>query len=266
MYTAMTRGCAWLWAARDEAGAVGYRPGNTPRPEPTLLLAMAQVDVPIDWLEGQQLGWAGRLAPLLLGQRKEAEALVTRELDRLRSERSETGAASDDFDASLPAWGWVPGTAGWTEPTAHALLALRAVGEGDSPEAGQARAFLRDRQGADGGWNYGNPRMMGQALDSAPVATGWALLALADTRDDDERCAWGLAWLEAHCARLPTDHSLALLTMARGVLGADPEPTARALMDRQRADGSWGGRCDLTALGCAALMAVVGPPIQLGIR
>jgi hypothetical protein len=261
----MTRGRGWLWAARDAQGAVGYRPGNAPRPEPTLLQALATLPVPVDWLQGRELGWAGRLVPVFLSREREAEALVARELDALRGQRSRTGAATDDFDASLPAWGWTAGTAGWTEPTAHALLALMATDQGASEEAAQARAFLRDRQGEDGGWNYGNPRMMGQALDSAPVATGWALLALAGDPEDEARCARGLAWLEAHCARLPTDHSLALLTLAQGALGADPEPTARALMARQRPDGSWQGRCDLTALACGALIAVVGPPLLLGM-
>jgi hypothetical protein len=265
VYSALLRGRGWLWGARDDRGAVGYRPGNAPRPEPTLLLAMASLPVPVGWLEARELGWAGRLVPVLLSHDKAAEALVARELDKLHTRRSRTGLATDDFDASLPAWGWVEGSAGWTEPTAHALLALQAAGLSEGEQARQARAFLRDRQGEDGGWNYGNPRMMGRALDSAPVATGWALLALAKEPEDQRRCARGLAWLEACCARLPTDHSLALLALAQGALGAEPEPTARALLERQRPDGSWQGRCDLTALACGALMVVVGPPLEPGI-
>jgi hypothetical protein len=121
--------------------------------------------------------------------------------------------------------------------------------------------FLLDRQGADGGWNYGNPRMMGQALDSAPVATGWTLLALAGLQGAESSTERGLAWLEGWVAGLPTSHGLALLCLAQHALGRERQ--LAALLARQRPDGSWLGRCDLTAIACAAIAASAGEPCPL---
>lgn len=258
MQAALEAARAWLQGARGADGGWSYRPGQTSRPEPSILLAAAGLEPPLGWLEAHDLGWAGRLVPTILRDNPGAGPLRERELNRLLTRRSRTGMATADFDASLPAWGWVEGTAGWTEPTAHALLALRAAGRGDAPEATQATAFLLDRQGADGGWNYGNPRILGRDLDSAPVATGWTLLALAGLGGSSLASARGLAWLRSRCAELPTSHSLALLVLAERAHGDSDDATAQALRARQGPDGAWLGRADLTALACAALAAAGG--------
>ncbi len=263
MSEARARGRAWLEAQRDDAGALGYRPGQAPQPEPTMLLAAAGLEAPLSWLGAQDLGWAGRLVPTALRHQPGSGPLRERELARLLARRSETGSGTGDFDASLPAWGWVGGTAGWTEPTAHALLALRASGRHDDRATSEAQAFLLDRQGADGGWNYGNPRMLGQELESTPVATGWALLALAGLPPAAAACDAGLAWLTARCTELPTAHSLALLALAQRAHGEDPMPAAVSLAARQQAGGDWLGRCDLTALACAALATTQRQPCPL---
>ena len=262
MHAALERGRAWLRAHVGADGGWGYGPGHTSRPEPSLLAAAAGLAAPLAWLEAHDLGWAGRLAPTTLRLQPDAQAVRRRELSRLLERRSETGAGTGDFDASLPAWGWVQGTAGWTEPTAHALLALRAAGRHDDRAAQEAQAFLLDRQGADGGWNYGNPRILGQELQSAPVATGWALLALLGLGGTGEPCAQGLAWLADSTAALPTVHSLTLLGLAQAAAGRDAT-AAVAVQARQRPDGSWRGRCDLTALACATLAAAAGEPCAL---
>ncbi len=263
MRAALSRARAWLRAQRNADASYGYTPGAPGRPEPSILVAAAGLEAPLDWLEARELGWAGRLAPLLLRAQPGSEALRQRELTALRAQRSETGATTADFDASLPAWGWVPHTAGWTEPTAHALLALRAAGLHDDVRAAEAAAFLLDRQGIDGGWNYGNPRILGRELESAPVATGWALLALSGQPSASAARGRGLAWLEARCAGLPTAHSLALLALAQAQLGADPRATAATLALRARPDASLLGRIDLTALACAAWAATLGEPVPL---
>jgi hypothetical protein len=259
--TALEAARAWLRTQRGADGGWSYRPGQASRPEPSVLVAAAGVEAPISWLEGRALGWAGRLVPTALRYQPGSELLRARELERLLAQRSRTGLAMEDFDASLPAWGWVEGTAGWTEPTAHALLALRTAGHHDDARAREAQAFLLDRQGADGGWNYGNPRVLGKDLDSAPVATGWTLLALTGLAT--EPCSRGLAWLEAFCAALPTTHSLAMLVLAEVALDRDPGSSARALLERQQPSGGFADRVDLTALAAAALAAAVGEPCPL---
>ena len=84
------------------------------------------------------------------------------------------------YDVSLHGWGWVRGTAVWIEPTAYAILSLLRGGE-QHDLVEQGRALIRDRQGADGGWNYGNPKVLGSELQSHALTTAWALLALPST-------------------------------------------------------------------------------------
>lgn len=89
-----------------------------------------------------------------------------------------------EMDPSLKAWPWRPGTASWIEPTAHALVALKKA------SASYGGALLKDRVALgqrmilerrchDGGWNYGNRKVLGAELPSYPETTALALLGLA---------------------------------------------------------------------------------------
>ncbi|MCU1273791.1 MAG: hypothetical protein JWO48_1222 [Bryobacterales bacterium] len=92
-----------------------------------------------------------------------------------------------EFDPALTGWPWQPGTSAWVEPTVHAVMALRHVLK-HSRDARTARAIagrivmgermLLDRQCRDGGWNYGNRRVLGADLPSYPETTALALMAL----------------------------------------------------------------------------------------
>src|SRR5439155_1624043 len=73
---------------------------------------------------------------------------------------------------------WAPGDATWTEPTAIAVLALAAGGRRDTTEVRDGVEFLLDRAGPDGGWNIGNPFMLGKPMRSEVTFTGQTLLAL----------------------------------------------------------------------------------------
>lgn len=87
------------------------------------------------------------------------------------------------LDASLDGFGWARNTFAWVEPTAVAMLALSTVPSDATHEriAIGARLLL-DRQSPDGGWNYGNKRVLGVDLPGYPDTTAWALLALAAVR------------------------------------------------------------------------------------
>jgi hypothetical protein len=88
-----------------------------------------------------------------------------------------------EFDARLSGWPWEAGASSWIEPTAHALLALRHA-EGRAEQAGVAgrvatgERMLIERRCRDGGWNYGNRRVLGADLPSYPETTALALMAL----------------------------------------------------------------------------------------
>lgn len=248
---ALERGRAFLRATRDASGAWPYRPGGNPRPEPTVLAAAAapQADqVAVDWLAATDLGWAGFLLPALAWDR--APQLCQSALDRLQAFQSTPVEGVDGFDATIPGWSWVPGTAAWVEPTAFALLSLRRAGvSGDRVAQGQA--LLVDRQCSDGGWNYGNPEVYGARLDGHLDATGWAVLAL----DASAAAQRGLAFLRG-ALDTPSTMALSLAALAASAHDLDPRPWLDLLAPRLGDQGAR-SRVDLTALACAALSLTV---------
>lgn len=97
-----------------------------------------------------------------------------------------------EFDASLSGWPWQTGTSSWVEPTAHALMALERVARAGEHAGLEARLamgqrMLLDRRCRDGGWNYGNRRVLGADLPSYPETTALALMAL----DGHAEIRWG---------------------------------------------------------------------------
>ena len=89
-----------------------------------------------------------------------------------------------EMDPSLKAWPWRPGNMSWVEPTAHALVALKSArkSQGSSrvdSRIDQGEKMLLERRCSDGGWNYGNRRVMGHDLPSYPETTALALYGLS---------------------------------------------------------------------------------------
>lgn len=116
-----------------------------------------------DWLverEGVRPSWLSRTVGALTGQ------------------RSRIG-----HDLSLTGWPWHAAAASWVEPTATALLALRRlVRDLDVSRAAERIAagerLLWNRMCVGGGWNYGNPQVLGQTLPPYPDTTAIALMGL----------------------------------------------------------------------------------------
>jgi len=187
-------------------GGLPYHPGQPPAAaEPTLLAVLAMA----------ALGTERPVTPRLLAWCRAAQApsgaLVFREAlperhgewltpllalafhhHGLTAERDRAvafllGFRSATFDEAsdviqnnrLVGWPWAPETFGWVEPTAWALLALDAVGQGDHPRAREGRALLLDRAIPDSGWNYGNRTVYAANLLPFLDTTALALLALA---------------------------------------------------------------------------------------
>jgi hypothetical protein len=93
---------------------------------------------------------------------------------------------SVDQDHSLSGWPWRSGNASWVEPTAHSLVALRkaaAFGPNSKLNAriDLAQKMLLNRRCRDGGWNYGNKRVLDVDLESYPELTALAVLGLQGT-------------------------------------------------------------------------------------
>jgi hypothetical protein len=85
----------------------------------------------------------------------------------------------EGHDVMIRGWPWSIKTHAWVEPTAYALLALRASGYGTHPRAADAVRLLVDRQLADGGWNVGTTVTFGKQMWPTPEVTGLGLQALA---------------------------------------------------------------------------------------
>lgn len=239
---------ALIEAAQNPDGGWGYFPGKQSWLEPTsyALLALAGGAGPA-WQRGCQLvrswevasggwracsqvneaHWAGSLVLLLHAATGVYDDSTRRALNWLTGAR---GAESRplarvahwlspgtvEFDAALNGWPWDSGSSSWVEPTAHALMALERYSRpsGSSPvenRIASGRAMLLERRCRDGGWNYGNRRVLGADLPSHPETTALALMAL----DGHPAIRWG--GMLDHVAKLWHQTSSPL---ARAWLGA----------------------------------------------
>lgn len=194
----------------------GYRKGSTPGVEPTCLAglgllatrgvsgleskdASAVIADSADWLAaiqrpdgslgvagtGSGPGWTTPLALLFWRAAGVCEGPRRLGIEWLLQEKGEPSPSASGaehvlgHDRMLVGWPWVEGTHSWLEPTATAVLALRANELGAHPRCVEGLRLIRDRAIDAGGWNYGNKAAFGNALRPQPAPTGLALLALA---------------------------------------------------------------------------------------
>lgn len=144
-------------------------------------------------------------------------------------------------DTALRGWPWVTETHSWVEPTALAVLALRATGHGQHPRTREAVEMLLDRQIAGSGWNYGNTRVYGKNLHPMPDATGLTLQALAGY-SSDSAVEPSLNYLEALTSTLRTPYSLAWSILGLSAWERRPAAPERLIadsLDRQSVFGSY---------------------------
>jgi len=169
----------------------GPMPGAEPEPESTALAALALDDGRARaWLADAQRDdgsfgvWAGPFdndSPTALA----ALALATgpareRAIDHVLSNPARRVPADriTPHDPNLTGWGWADGTAGWVEPTARTLLALRLLRPNATAAIEERAGFLADRECVGGGWNYGNRIVYGLALPAFGQPTAVGLVGL----------------------------------------------------------------------------------------
>ena len=90
-----------------------------------------------------------------------------------------------ELDPSLAGWSWTAGAFSWVEPTSYSLMALKKLkrslgGTNCDERIRQGEMLIYDRMCENGGWNYGNSRVLGKALWPYPDVTAVALIALQD--------------------------------------------------------------------------------------
>ncbi len=228
-----------LCSSADQGGGWPYQAGCAPSAEPTALACLAlaghqsgrdAAQNGLQWLaksqerdggvavnaENAQPCWATALAFLawkrsddsygvhyLANQKIAIEWLLRNEGTPFKSNPLIYG-----HDTRLKGWSWVAGTHSWIEPTACAILALRAAGLGDHPRTREAVLLLRNRAIIHGGWNYGNSKVFGNDLRPFPAQTGMVLAALAGEQRHD--CVdKAIEFLHRELPRVRTPFSLA---------------------------------------------------------
>jgi len=253
-----------LLRGRNADGGWGYYPGKASRIEPTcwVSLYLSRLQNPktrpvtgaFRWVASQQradgflddatsaspnLGFNG-LAALAL---RSAWSLdQTRQLLDALVRTKGVAIANDPNNGqnnTLQAWPWIEGTFSWVEPTSWCLLALKKsmalMGTREtSARIDEAERLLLDRVCRSGGWNYGNPSVLGTELNAYLPTTALALLALQDRRDHSS-VQKGLDFLTEHRLAQPSGMALSLTSICLRVYGvpaADVEERLAALGDR----------------------------------
>jgi hypothetical protein len=254
------RHVAWLEQTLDELSRVpeiGYSVGGRAAAEPTALAALAfiangrldeamklgtalgemqQANGEVAIRAGEQTpGWPTSLAisawcavgdalrGVAEGHRGNSlQENIDKAVSWLLANRGQAVEQSNYFghNTQLIGWAYAEQTHSWVEPTAFAVLALKAAGKGDVPPAREGVAVLIDRQLPDGGLNYGNTEVLGQFLRPHLEPTGIGLIALAGETDASGRVAKSIEWLGRSMGPATTPLSLAWALMglrAQGV-------------------------------------------------
>jgi hypothetical protein len=116
----------------------------------------------------------------ILGQKGRKPGWIASLLVQLSLAKKTTG-----LDPFLTGWSWTSGSFSWVEPTSYSLMALKKlkpvlVGTEVEERIRQGEMLIYDRMCEGGGWNYGNSRVLGEALWPYPDITAVALIALLD--------------------------------------------------------------------------------------
>lgn len=250
--------------------AFGPTRGAAPEPEPTALAAIALDDeLARRWLAGAQAddgSFGLRAGPVendaatgLAALALPAGAERERALDHIVSTPARK-VPSDPVvphDPALAGWGWALGTAGWVEPTARALLALRRLRPQATGAIGDAVAFLADRESAGGGWNFGNRVVYDEELPPFGQTTAAALIGLHGmdpSGPTGELLARGVDALRRLWPLEPGPLTLAMSLAAFRLLRLDDAEEVEAVLDRSM-DGP---PPDVIALGWIAIASGPG--------
>jgi squalene cyclase len=268
----------FLLHAQNADGGWGYRLNGMSYVEPTAAVLLALTDptarargrdflLSLQHADGgwgiavldSESGWMTAWAVRALAEFSEARAAVTRGVQWLLAAEglrvTDPDARKlvfevDKIDSTLRGWNWQPGDAAWVHPTALAMLALAAAGEREHVCVRDGVQYLYDRACPDGGWNIGNPWMLGKKIPATIQDTAIALLALRAVGElgSNAPVAAALRFLRDALARVKTPVELAWGINGLRNWGADVGDAIARLNVLQRADGSWSGNPFITAI------------------
>ncbi len=290
MEDSVYRALAYLAQSQNPDGGWGYRPGHDSYVEPTALALVAFCKAGVaapaggwPWLRAAQRAdgawsvdrnggdpsWMSAWAvwALAIGdQGPEALERGVRRLLAVPTLQVQDAVSQDqarqlfEIDPTLRGWPWQPGEAAWVWPTALALLALVAAGRREHPRLAEGLRYLRDRACPSGGWNFGNPMMIGKALPATLPETAVALLAVraCGLPGDDPPVVKGLGLLRRDIGETPAALEMAWGLLALRAWGEENPRVQAALIARQEAAGGWEGNPFITATAILALIDPIG--------
>jgi hypothetical protein len=275
----------FLESSQNFDGGWGYGRGEPSTAEPTAAVTLALQDQPdpavarsrgLDWLaaaqhrdggwgltrEDAESGWQTAWGALALARSKLPDGAVDRaigwllKVKQLKLEDDEQQRETRKLlaiDPALRGWPWLPGQATWVEPTALAILALAEAPPTPaiSVRTDEAVRYLKDRRCTGGGWNVGNPVMLGASLLPRAEPTAWVLLALARLARD------AIEPKDLAALRFCMQHDGGTLALAWGLLALralgedDPIASAR-LADMGNTETGWNNNPYHTAVAVLA--------------
>ena len=269
----------FLSQLQNADGGWGYRKGGMSYVEPTAAVILALSDENArnrarNFLSANQhadggwgigaidneSGWMTAWAVLALADSSE---VVARGVEWLRvtqglvitDESSRAQIQSlHEIDSALPAWPWQPGDGAWVHPTALAMLALCKTGRRNDQRVRQGVAYLYNRAIKTGGWNVGNPVMLGKVIPATIQDTAIALLALRAADEDarQEQIVQAFDFLKRAMTRSKIPSELAWSIWAMREWDMETGELLARLNNLQLTDGSWQGNPFVTAIAIIA--------------
>ena len=169
-----TTGLKWLLQHQKEDGSWSFNDTTKQSSWTTPIAALALMSFQ------DQRQHALRAAKWILTQEGRKPGWVASLLVRLSLVQKVT-----ELDPYLSGWSWNPGAFSWVEPTSYSLMALKKLkrslgGTNCDERIRQGEMLIYDRMCENGGWNYGNSKVLGEALWPYPDVTAVALIALQD--------------------------------------------------------------------------------------
>ena len=142
--------------------------------------------------------WATSILIITLMRLDQLPEVRTSSTNWLLEWKSRTGDDTDiiQLDPNLVGWPWISDTFSWVQPTSYGALALKLSGLKTHERVKEAESLLLDRMCLQGGWNYGNPVVLGSVLPPEVVDTAIALFGLQDLPEAADAIEKGLAVLD----------------------------------------------------------------------
>ncbi len=261
----------YLINAQHANGGWGYGTNHMGMVEPSAVVLMALRDEPaakdafqrgVTWLlncqhqdggwgineDDPESGWQTAWAMIVAKAAKLSNEVIAKAADwltvvptyEISREEFTKGVVPKDASSIAMAWPWLPGQAGWIEPTALAVLALDGVVVSDLAQTRieAALEYFKQYRTPSGGWNVGNAGPLDTLVIPRVYPTALVLIALTHRSKEDIQPI-DLSAVEQDLLRDEGMLAQAAGLLALRISGKDDVLLATRLIQHQLSDGSW---------------------------